>query len=305
MTTAYNHVPELRSHHGQISPFYSWSLIWDQQADSHKLIDSTDLHSHTAKGKEAHCHLNVNGADWAVFKATSLIYLNWTVGCKQQHCTPRVAHLEQGSSCPWKKHQHLLWVHCMSEGWWWPEHGLACLSDRVTSTSETIGGIHALLPTLEGAGAVPPPGPTIALVISPKGFPHGSEVHPPGSLTCFCPCPLPCSAAWRLSLRGTDLPHQGAAACTLCKTMRLTGMTVPETNWRSGAASVTHGDPQAFPPSAGKLRCSLPKDTSMGGFVFFRAFFFTIHTHPRVHSTEILMITLSYCCFVGLTALKT
>ena len=78
-----------------------------------------------------------------------------------------------------------------------------------------------------------------------------------------------------------------------------------QTNWISGAASVTHGDPQAFPPSAGKLRCSLPKDTSMEGFVVFRLFFFTIHTHPRVHSTEILMITLSYCCFVGLTALKT
>lgn len=52
----------------------------------------------------------------------------------------------------------------------------------------------------------------------------------------------------------------------------------------NGAASMAHGDPHAFPSSAEKLWCSVPKDTSTGGFVFFRVFFFTVRTYPRVHS---------------------
>lgn len=50
-----------------------------EMTDSHEVIDSIDLHSHTAKGKAALCHLNVDEAGDALFKSTSLIYFNWNV----------------------------------------------------------------------------------------------------------------------------------------------------------------------------------------------------------------------------------
>lgn len=50
-----------------------------EMTDSHEVIDSIDLYSHTAKGKAALCHLNVDEAGDALFKSTSLIYFNWNV----------------------------------------------------------------------------------------------------------------------------------------------------------------------------------------------------------------------------------
>ena len=176
---------------------------------------------------------------------------------------------------------------------------------RGEHASETIGDIGAVLPTSEAAAAVPPPAPTAALLISLQRLRSCSEMHPPGSQTRCCHARSPPALPWG-GPGGTDLPCHGAAACTLCKARVSQGHPCQEpADWASGAAGVTHGDPQAFPPSAAKLRCSLPKVTSMRGFLFSRVFFFTVQMHPRVHSTKILMITLPYCCFVGLTALKT
>lgn len=114
-------------------------------------------------------------------------------------------------------------------------------------------------------------------------------------------CSQHCTAGWALggqTCPAVKLQHgRPAPPCTL-----LERLVQKQAN---GAASMAHGDPCAFPSSAEKLQCSVPKDTPVGGFVFFRVFFFTVHTYPRVHRTETLMIILSYCCSVGLAALKT
>lgn len=118
---------------------------------------------------------------------------------------------------------------------------------------------------------------------------------------CAHTCSQQCADGWALggqTCPAVKLQHaRSAQPCTLLER--------PVQKQAKRAASMAHGDPRAFLSSAEKLWCSVPKDTSMGGFVFFRVFFSPVHTYPRVHSMETLMIILSYCCSVGLAALRT